>query len=99
MDTLSHVLEAVGLTLAVIDFTGWSRKLEKILDRARKGFGGLLQNQRVGQIIFYFGGLVLFLALWVVYAMLWVINKPAAGTVGTLGLILAVVGFVIEFVY
>lgn len=98
MEDWNNVLSAVGLALAVVDFTGLSGRAENVLDRARKGFESLLKNRIAMRIIMFSGGLVLYLALWLVWLVFWLLDKPAKGTVGSFGLLLAIAGFVIGLI-
>ena len=99
MESWSNALGVFGLALAVVDFTGLSGRVENVLDRARKGFERLMQNGTAMFIIMFTGGLVLYLALWLAWLVFWLLDKPAKGTVGSLGLLIAIAGFVIGFIY
>ena len=99
MESWGNALGFVGLALAVVDFAGLSGRVENVLDRARKGFERLLMNDTVGLIIWGIGGFVLTLALWLVWLVFWLLDKPRKGTVGSLGLLIAIVGFVIGLIY
>jgi hypothetical protein len=51
---MSHALEAIGFLLAILDFSGWSRKLEEIVDRRRERYRDWLRSQNISLLSFKF---------------------------------------------
>lgn len=47
------------------------------------------------RIIMFAGGLLLYLALWLVWLVFWLLAKPPKGILGSIGVLLAIAGLVI----